>query len=283
MKWQGRQGSRNVSDRRLSGGTAIGGAGIVVLLIYTLISGDPSALIGSLINQGSSNQTTLSTEDKQLGEFVSVVLMDTETVWTTIFEDYDMTYEPAKLVLYSDSMNTGCGFASSSVGPFYCSQDQTIYIDLIFYKQLRTQFNAPGDFAMAYVIAHEVGHHIQYLTGILDEYNSLRSQMSTTEFNRLTVRLELQADYLAGVWAKHVQGMGYLEEGDLDEALNAASAVGDDRIQEQATGRVNPDNFTHGTSEQRRTWFYKGFMNGDLEEWDTFSLEEIAVFMPYLS
>lgn len=282
MKWQGRQGSKNVSDRRLSGGTAIGGAGVIILLIYTLVSGDPSALIGSLINQGS-NQTTLTQEEKEMGEFVSVVLKDTEVVWTSIFEEYDMTYEAPQLVLYSDSMNTGCGYASSSVGPFYCSKDQTIYIDLIFYKQLRTQFNAPGDFAMAYVIAHEVGHHIQYLTGILDEYNSLRSELSTSEFNKLTVRLELQADYLAGVWAKHVQGMGYLEEGDLDEALNAASAVGDDRIQEQATGRVNPDNFTHGTSEQRRTWFYKGFTNGDLEEWDTFSLDQIVHFTPLLS
>lgn len=282
MKWQGRQGSKNVSDRRLSGGTAIGGAGVIILLIYTLVSGDPSALIGSLMNQ-AGNQTTLTQEEKEMGEFVSVVLNDTEVVWTTVFEDYDMSYQAANLVLYSDSMNTGCGYASSSVGPFYCSKDQTIYIDLIFYKQLRTQFNAPGDFAMAYVIAHEVGHHIQYLTGILDEYNSLRSQLSTSEFNKLTVRLELQADYLAGVWAKHVQGMGYLEEGDLDEALNAASAVGDDRIQEQATGRVNPDNFTHGTSKQRSTWFYKGFTNGDLEEWDTFSLDQIANFTLQLS
>lgn len=282
MKWQGRQGSKNVSDRRFSGGTAIGGAGVIILLIYTLVSGDPSALIGSLMNQ-AGNQTILTQEEKEMGEFVSVVLNDTEVVWTTIFEDYDMSYQAANLVLYSDSMNTGCGYASSSVGPFYCSKDQTIYIDLIFYKQLRTQFNAPGDFAMAYVIAHEVGHHIQYLTGILDEYNSLRSQLSTSEFNKLTVRLELQADYLAGVWAKHVQGMGYLEEGDLDEALNAASAVGDDRIQEQATGRVNPDNFTHGTSKQRSTWFYKGFTNGDLEEWDTFSLDQIANFTLQLS
>lgn len=283
MKWQGRQGSKNVSDRRLSGGTAIGGAGVIILLIYTLVSGDPSALIGSLMNQGGTTQTSLTQEEKDMGEFVSVVLNDTETVWTSIFEDYKMKYEPAKLVLYSNTMDTGCGHASSSVGPFYCSQDQTVYIDLVFYKQLRTQFNAPGDFAMAYVIAHEVGHHIQYLTGILDEYNGLRSRVSALEFNKLTVRLELQADYLAGVWAKHVQGMGYLEEGDLEEALNAASAVGDDRIQEQATGRVNPDNFTHGTSLQRKTWFKKGYTNGDLEEWDTFSLDQITHIVTNLS
>jgi uncharacterized protein len=276
MKWQGRQGSRNVSDRRLSKGTAVGGVGVIVLLIYTLISGDPSALIGSLLGSSGSTSTELTAEEIQMGEFASVVLNDTEVIWTAIFEDYDMTYKPAQLVLYKDSTDTGCGFASSSVGPFYCSQDQTVYIDLIFYTQLKTQFNAPGDFAMAYVIAHEIGHHIQYLTGILDEYNSLRSELSTIEFNKLTVRLELQADYLAGVWANHVQGLGYLEEGDLDEALNAASAVGDDRIQQQATGRVTPDNFTHGTSAQRRNWFYKGFMNGNLDEWDTFSAEILA-------
>lgn len=276
MKWQGRQGSRNVSDRRLSGGTAIGGVGVIVLLIYTLISGDPSALIGSLINSSGSTNTELTAEEIQMGEFASVVLNDTEIIWTQIFEDYDMTYKPAQLVLYKDSTDTGCGFASSSVGPFYCSQDQTVYIDLIFYSQLKTRFNAPGDFAMAYVIAHEIGHHIQYLTGILDEYNSLRSELSTIEFNKLTVKLELQADYLAGVWANHVQGLGYLEEGDLDEALNAASAVGDDRIQEQSTGRVTPDNFTHGTSAQRRNWFYKGFTNGNLDEWDTFSAEVLV-------
>lgn len=280
MKWQGRQGSRNVSDRRLSKGTAIGGVGVIALLIYTLISGDPSALIGSLINSSGSTNTELTAEEIQMGEFASVVLNDTEIIWTQIFEDYDMTYKPAQLVLYKDSTDTGCGFASSSVGPFYCSQDQTVYIDLIFYTQLKTQFNAPGDFAMAYVIAHEIGHHIQYLTGILDEYNSLRSELSTIEFNKLTVRLELQADYLAGVWAKHVQGLGYLEEGDLEEALNAASAVGDDRIQQESTGRVTPDNFTHGTSAQRRNWFYKGFTNGNLDEWDTFSAE-VLVYLSY--
>lgn len=277
MKWQGRTGSKNVSDRRLSKGTAVGGAGIIILLIYTLISGDPSALIGSILNPSDNTNKELTQEEIQMGQFVTVVLHDTETVWTSIFEDYDMTYQPVQLVLYNDSTNTGCGFASSSVGPFYCSEDQSIYIDLIFYKQLKTQFNAPGDFAMAYVIAHEVGHHIQYLTGILEEYNSLRAELSTSDFNQMSVKLELQADYLAGVWAKHVQGMGYLEEGDLDEALNAASAVGDDRIQEQATGRVTPDNFTHGTSVQRRNWFYKGFTNGDLKEWDTFSAEELSI------
>ncbi|PKM90391.1 MAG: metalloprotease [Firmicutes bacterium HGW-Firmicutes-10] len=272
MKWKGRTTSGNVTDRRIGGSkTAIGGVGIAVLLIYTLITGDPSALLGNLFNGGSSNNDPLTAEEIEMGEFVSVVLADTEVVWKKVFAEYGKVYQPAKLVLYRDTTNSGCGTASSNIGPFYCSADQTIYIDLIFYKELKTRFNAPGDFAMAYVIAHEVGHHIQYQLGILEEFYDMRSKVSTTEFNQLSVRLELQADYMAGVWAHHIQGMGYLEEGDLQEAINAAGAVGDDRIQEQTQGRVTPDNFTHGTSEQRIRWFKKGFAAGDLEDGDTFS------------
>jgi len=272
MKWKGRTTSGNVTDRRTGGSkTAIGGVGIAVLLIYTLVTGDPSALLGSLFNGGSSNNDPLTAEEVEMGEFVSVVLADTEVVWKKVFAEYDKVYQPAKLVLYRDTTNSGCGTASSNIGPFYCSADQTIYIDLIFYKDLKTRFNAPGDFAMAYVIAHEVGHHIQYQLGILEEFYDLREKVSTTEFNALSVRLELQADYMAGVWAHHIQGMGYLEEGDLQEAINAAGAVGDDRIQQQTQGRVTPDNFTHGTSEQRIRWFKKGFTAGDLEDGDTFS------------
>ncbi len=272
MKWKGRTTSGNVTDRRIGGSkTAIGGVGIAVLLIYTLVTGDPSALLGSLFNGGSSNNDPLTAEEVEMGEFVSVVLADTEVVWKKVFAEYDKVYQPAKLVLYRDTTNSGCGTASSNIGPFYCSADQTIYIDLIFYKDLKTRFNAPGDFAMAYVIAHEVGHHIQYQLGILEEFYDLREKVSTTEFNALSVRLELQADYMAGVWAHHIQGMGYLEEGDLQEAINAAGAVGDDRIQQQTQGRVTPDNFTHGTSEQRIRWFKKGFTAGDLEDGDTFS------------
>jgi uncharacterized protein len=216
MKWKGRTTSGNVTDRRIGGSkTAIGGVGIAVLLIYTLVTGDPSALLGSLFNGGSSNNDPLTAEEVEMGEFVSVVLADTEVVWKKVFAEYDKVYQPAQLVLYRDTTNSGCGTASSNIGPFYCSADQTIYIDLIFYKDLKTRFNAPGDFAMAYVIAHEVGHHIQYQLGILEEFYDLREKVSATEFNALSVRLELQADYMAGVWAHHIQGMGYLEEGDL--------------------------------------------------------------------
>jgi uncharacterized protein len=276
MKWKGRTTSKNVTDRRIGGSkTAIGGVGIAILLIYTLVTGDPSALLRNLLNGGSSNNDPLTAEEVEMGEFVSVVLADTEVVWKKVFAEYDMVYQPAQLVLYRDTTDSGCGRASSNIGPFYCSADQTIYIDLIFYKDLKTRFNAPGDFAMAYVIAHEVGHHVQYQLGILEEFYDLRAKVSTTEFNQLSVRLELQADYLAGVWAHHVKGMGYLEEGDLQEAIAAASAVGDDRIQQQTQGRVTPDNFTHGTSEQRVRWFLKGFNAGDLEEGDTFSAETL--------
>lgn len=271
MKWQGRSGSRNVSDRRSSGGMAMGGIGLVVLLAYTLITGDPIALINSLLGGTGTNQP-LTAEEQDLADFVSVVLADTETVWAEVFESYGWNYEPATLVLYKNTTSSACGTASVQTGPFYCSADQSIYLDLVFASTLRNQFDAPGDFAMAYVIAHEVGHHVQYLTGILDDYYEARSQLSTTQANALTVRLELQADYLAGVWAYHVQGMGYLEPGDLEEALTAAAAVGDDTIQMQSSGRVIPETFTHGTSEQRSSWFLKGFSEGDLDQWDTFSI-----------
>jgi uncharacterized protein len=279
MKWKGRTTSGNVSDRRVGGSkTAIGGVGIAVLLIYTLFTGDPSALLGSLFNGGSNNNEPLTAEEVEMGEFVSVVLADTEVVWRKVFAEYDKTYQPAKLVLYKNTTNSGCGTASSNVGPFYCSTDQTIYVDLVFYKDLKTRFKAPGDFAMAYVIAHEVGHHIQNQLGVLKEFYDLRSQVSATEFNQLSVRLELQADYLAGVWAHHIQGMGYLEDGDLEEAITAAGAVGDDRIQEQSSrAESTPDNFTHGTSEQRIRWFKKGFAAGDLEDGDTFSATTLKI------
>lgn len=277
MKWQGRTGSRNVLDRRTTGGkAAIGGIGIVVLIAYTLLTGDPSMLIGNLLGGGgSSNTAPLTAEEQALGDFASVVLKDTEDVWTKVFQEYDMTYAPAKMILYRDGTDSGCGYANAQVGPFYCSLDQSVYIDLSFFATMRTKLGASGDFAMAYVIAHEIGHHVQHLTGVLQDVQEAKQGLSQTQQNELNVRLELQADYLAGVWANHVQGMGYLEDGDIDEAMNAAAAVGDDRIQEQATGRVTPDNFTHGTSEQRQRWFRKGFMRGDLEEWDTFNINSL--------
>ena len=277
MKWQGRTGSRNVLDRRTtSGKAAIGGIGIVVLIAYTLLTGDPSMLIGNLLGGGgSSNTAPLTAEEQALGDFASVVLKDTEDVWTKVFQEYNMTYQPAKMILYRDTTDSGCGYANAQVGPFYCSLDQSVYIDLSFFATMRTKLGASGDFAMAYVIAHEIGHHVQHLTGVLQDVQEAKQGLSQTQQNELNVRLELQADYLAGVWANHVQGMGYLEDGDIDEAMNAAAAVGDDRIQEQATGRVTPDNFTHGTSEQRQRWFRKGFMRGDLEEWDTFNINSL--------
>lgn len=277
MKWQGRTGSRNVLDRRTSGGkAAIGGIGIVVLIAYTLLTGDPSMLIRNLLGGGgSTNTNALTAEEQALGDFASVVLKDTEDVWTKIFTDYNMTYQPAQMILYRDATDSGCGYANAQVGPFYCSLDQSIYIDLSFFTTMRTKLGASGDFAMAYVIAHEVGHHVQHLSGVLEDVQQAKQGLTQTQANELNVRLELQADYLAGVWANHVQGMGYLEDGDIEEAMNAAAAVGDDRIQEQATGRVTPDNFTHGTSEQRQRWFRKGFIAGDLEQWDTFNVSTL--------
>ncbi|MGN7388115.1 KPN_02809 family neutral zinc metallopeptidase [Sporosarcina sp. SAFN-015] len=273
MEWKGRRGSSNVEDRRGMGGkTLVGGGigGIVMLLIVMFLGGDPSDMLSNLTASPGNTEYVETEQDKELAEFVSVVLADTEDVWTEVFEKEGMEYREPILVLYSGSVQSACGMAGSAVGPFYCPADEKLYIDLGFYDELQTQFKAPGDFAMAYVIAHEVGHHVQKLLGISDEMARIRSQVSEEEYNKYSVRLELQADYLAGVWAHHAQGMGVLEEGDLDEALNAASAVGDDTIQKRARGYVVPESFTHGTSKQRKSWFYRGFEAGNLEEGDTF-------------
>lgn len=285
MKWQGRRGSTNVEDRRGSGGGGgklIGGgiSGIVIVVIVTLLSGgNIGDVLGNLTNTGSGTSSNApyeqTAEEKELSEFVSVVLADTEDVWTEVFQEEGKTYQDPTLVLYSGSVESACGTASSAVGPFYCPGDAKLYIDLSFYDELQQQFNAPGDFAMAYVIAHEVGHHVQTLLGASEQLNSLRRSLSETEFNKVQVRFELQADYYAGVWANHAQGMNLLEEGDLEEALTAASAVGDDTIQKRAQGYVVPDSFTHGTSEQRKRWFYKGFNSGTIEGGDTFNAAEL--------
>jgi len=271
MKWRGRTGSGNVQTRSGSGGLiASGGIGMVILLAIALITGDPSAFINGLLG---NNQTSSLSEERvtELTEFVTVILGDTETVWNQVFESYGKDYQEPTLVLFTGSVDSACGTASSAVGPFYCSEDETIYLDLEFFDELETRFDAPGDFAMAYVIAHEVGHHVQNQLGILDEVHQQMANASETEANALSVRLELQADYLSGVWAYYVQGYGYLEAGDVDEALNAATAIGDDRIQAQTQGTVIPDSFTHGTSEQRARWFRKGLTSGNLEDGDTFS------------
>lgn len=275
MKWKGRKGSENVEDRRGMGGkTLVGGGigGIIILLIVTLLGGDPGALLNDMTDTGSDTAAPYeeTEQEKELAEFVSVVLADTEEVWTEIFKEKGLVYEEPTLVLYTDSVQSACGTAGSSVGPFYCPGDHKLYIDLSFYDELQRKFQAPGDFAMAYVIAHEVGHHVQTLLGTTEKVMPLRQKLSQTEFNKYQVRFELQADYYAGVWAHHARGMDLLEEGDLEEALNAASAVGDDTIQKKAQGYVVPESFTHGTSEQRKSWFYKGFENGTIEGGDTF-------------
>lgn len=281
MKWQGRRKSSNVEDRRGMGGggkTIMGGGiGIVIFLIVTLLGGNPGDIINNLpMDKPNSNVPYEETaEEKELAEFVSVVLADTEDVWENVLADERIEYRQPTLVLFSGSVQSACGTAGSSTGPFYCPADEKLYIDLSFYNELRDRFKAPGDFAMAYVVAHEVGHHIQTITGVSEQVQALRSKLSQEEYNKYSVRLELQADYLAGVWAHHAQGMNLLEEGDLEEALNAASAIGDDRIQRQSQGYVVPESFTHGTSEQRKRWFYKGFKIGNLSEWDTFNAKDL--------
>lgn len=280
MKWRGRRGSSNVEDRRGMGGkTLVGGGigGIVMILIVALLGGDPGALLNNLGTTGTDNPAPYeeTEQEQELSDFVSVVLADTEEVWTEIFREEGREYKEPTLVLYTDSVQSACGTAGSSVGPFYCPGDQKLYIDLSFYDELQREFQAPGDFAMAYVIAHEVGHHVQTLLGTTDKLAAQRQRLNQTGYNKYQVRFELQADYLAGVWAHHAQGMDVVEEGDLEEAINAASAVGDDTIQKKAQGHVVPESFTHGTSEQRKRWFEKGFQSGTIEGGDTFNARNL--------
>ena len=282
MKWQGRRQSTNVEDRRgfPVKGAAIGGGvgGGILILVITLIlnfcgGGDLSQIPTNtqLDNRAAATTYQETQQEKELSQFVSVVLAETEDVWTEIFSANNQTYSYPTLVIYTDSVESACGIAGSATGPFYCPPDQKVYIDLSFFKELRDRFSAPGDFAMAYVIAHEVGHHVQNLLGIMDEVTSATQDLGEAESNLYSVRLELQADYLAGVYGHYVDRMNLLEQGDLEEALNAASAIGDDRIQKEAQGYAVPDSFTHGTSEQRQLWFYKGFTTGTLEGGDTFN------------
>ena len=254
----------------MGGGAAVGGVGaIIVGIIYFLMGGDPSQLTNAI--QGGGPQTQMSAEQKAaddtLAEFASVVLKDTEDVWNNLMDNY----QDPKMVLFRNSVQTACGGASSAVGPFYCPGDSKVYLDLSFFQDLKDKFGAGGDFAMAYVIAHEVGHHIQNLQGTSNKVHNLRSQVSEKEYNKMSVRLELQADFLAGDWAHHAQKMkNMLQEGDIEEALNAANAIGDDKLQKQARGEVVPDAFTHGTSAQRMYWFKKGFTTGDIRQGNTF-------------
>lgn len=278
MKWQGRQGSGNIEDRRgMSPRRMVAGGGIgtiIILLVVFLLGGDPSQLLESLPMTSGTEQVEASAEEDQMAQFVSVVLKDTETVWSKIFEESNSTYRQPKLVLFRSEVESACGFASAASGPFYCPSDEKVYIDLSFCDQLKTRFGAHGDFAVAYVVAHEVGHHVQNLLGILDEVQKKRSGLSEKRSNQLTVRLELQADFLSGLWAHYAQEMlNTLEAGDIDEAANAAAAVGDDNLQMKYQGRIVPDSFTHGTSAQRKEWYLKGYKTGDFEESDTFNAD----------
>ncbi len=279
MRWKGRRQSSNIEDRRgkTPRGMVGGGIGtIIIILVIYFLGGDPTGLLNNVqVDNSSSSDYQGTAEENELAEFVSVVLAETEDVWTDLFRKDGTNYKFPKLVLYNGSVQSACGFSSAATGPFYCPGDYKLYIDLSFYDELQRKFKAPGDFAMAYVVAHEVGHHVQTLLGINEQVMSLRSGLSQKEFNKYLVRLELQADYLAGVWAHYAERMNLLEEGDIQEALNAASAVGDDRIQKSIQGYVVPESFTHGTSEQRKKWFYKGFISGNLDEGDTFGADNL--------
>ncbi len=275
MRWRGRRGSSNVEDRRgiSPGGMVGGGIGVVVVaLVVMLLGGDPTSILQMGDDTTTSNYVETA-EDKELAEFVSVVLAETENTWHNIFKEKNAIYREPILVLFNGRVESACGLAGSATGPFYCPGDEKLYIDLSFYNELQQRFKAPGDFAMAYVIAHEVGHHIQNLTGVMDEMNELRQRVSEQEYNKYSVRLELQADFYAGVWAYYTRQQDLLESGDIEEALNAASAVGDDRIQKQQQGYIVPESFTHGTAEQRKRWFQKGFSTGDITQGDTFSAD----------
>lgn len=254
---------------------AVGGGigGIIVLVIALLLGGDPGTILNNAPTDITSNfnPSSIPEEERELADFVSIVLADTEDTWSEIFAANDLEYREPTLVLFSGAVDSGCGFAQSAVGPFYCPLDENLYIDLSFYRDLRERFGAPGDFAQAYVIAHEVGHHVQNQLGIMDEVQSAQSQVSQVEANRLSVMLELQADCFSGVWANNAErSRDVLEEGDIEEGLNAASSIGDDRLQQESQGRVTPDSFTHGTSAQRVSWFEAGLESGDVNSCDTF-------------
>lgn len=280
MRWKDGRQSDNVEDRRgMGAGTMIAGGGIgtiIIALIAIFLGIDPRTVLQTEPAQVPAARQQAPPRQAQPADesarFVSVVLADTEDVWGAIFpKAFGRQYENPKLVLFTDAVQSACGFSQAAVGPFYCAEDQRVYIDLSFYDDLKQRFGAPGDFAQAYVIAHEVGHHVQELTGVMDQIHNLEGRGSERQANALSVRLELQADCYAGVWGYHAQKMkNILEPGDLEEALNAASAIGDDRLQMESRGRVSPDSFTHGSSAQRVQWFRRGFESGDVADCDTF-------------
>lgn len=269
MRWEERRESSNVEDRRGKRNLALGGGGLVTLIIVViaLYTGqDPTPLLNQAAVDHSAGPAQVDPAQEPLRRFVSVVLADTEDVWGELFpKQFNRPYQQPQLVLFSGRVDSACGMASAAAGPFYCPGDQKAYLDLEFFQQMRDRFHAPGDFAMAYVVAHEIGHHVQNLLGINDQVNDARKRLSEAEYNRLSVRLELQADFLAGLWAHHAhRTKNILEDGDVEEALGAAQAIGDDTLQKQSQGYVVPDSFTHGTSEQRAKWFRDGLRTGDV-------------------
>ncbi len=295
MKWQGRRRSSNIEDRRGARGGMFGRAGsgmripvgrgggglsigaIILILIIGMVFGiNPLSLLEGTVGPtggtgaASSRQLPAEGED-ELADFVAVVVQETEDLWHQVFSENGMTYDPATVVLFTGQDRSACGLADARMGPFYCPADNTVYIDLSFYEQLHRQFGAPGDFAQAYVIAHEIGHHVQNLVGVLPEFNRARQTMSTAEANAYSVRIELQADCYAGIWANYAGQQNLLESGDVEEALNAAEQIGDDAIQQRTQGVAIPKTFTHGTSAQRQNWFSRGFESGDVGACDTFS------------
>lgn len=281
MLWKNGRRSSNVEDRRgkrLPGGMKGGGIGVLLLALVGMYFGIDPALIlnmaGGVPEQTTTQESTApqTAENQELADFISVVLADTEDTWNKIFQEKGGTYREPKLVLFSGQVQSACGFAQAAMGPFYCPGDQKVYIDLSFYKDLKNQLDAPGDFAQAYVVAHEIGHHVQKLVGISDKVHEARQQLSKKDYNKVSVKLELQADCFAGIWAHHADRVrNIVEPGDIDEALNAASHIGDDRLQQQSQGYVTPDSFTHGSSTQRVKWFKIGYKTGTIESCDTFS------------
>jgi len=286
MRWEDGRRSENVEDRRgsrLSGPVKRGGIGVLLLALVGMYFGIDPALILNIVGDVQQVQTSparvpvqQTPEEQRLADFVAVVLADTEDTWHQIFRASGRGYQEPTLVLFSDAVNSACGFAQAAMGPFYCPADSKVYIDLSFYRDLKKKLNAPGDFAQAYVIAHEVGHHVQNLLGISDKVQQVRRQLSPTEANKLSVMMELQADCLAGIWAHHAdRARNVVEPGDIEEALNAASQIGDDRLQQRQRGYVTPDSFTHGSSAQRIRWFQRGYQAGQLASCDTFSASSL--------
>jgi predicted metalloprotease len=286
MRWKGRRQSENIEvrgpgrPRTMALGGGIGG--IVILLLLVLLGADPRQLLQQAGNNPGVNvgdpgaDVVLSPEQQELSEFVAVVLADTEDVWGQLFSEAGRAYREPTLVRFNGTVDSACGFASAASGPFYCPADEKVYLDLEFFQELKERLGAPGDFAQAYVIAHEIGHHVQKQLGITDRVHGMRTQLSEADYNQLSVRLELQADFFAGVWAHHAQqNWNILEPGDIQEALNAAGAIGDDRLQRDARGTIRPETFTHGTSEQRVRWFRRGLETGDMSQGDTFNADEL--------